>query len=187
MNVFFDLDGVLLNTADLIKWAYKNAGVEPPDDMLGAENGDWLAAQTTKLDGDIARYHAVKAAKNREYVQSVHTAHPMSGLDAAMRLHVENFEIGIISGSPIGTMRALRNSAPFVWRRFTSWHEGYRGVYKRKVFFELMNAASDQVMVYVDDQRTCEDVLPTGWRFVHYTGQKPQALYDEIIKAGVSA
>jgi phosphoserine phosphatase len=186
MIVFFDLDGVLLNTAELIKWAYKNAGVDPPDDMLGAENGDWLAEQTIKRDGDIKRYHAVKAAKNREYVQAIHTAHPLSGLDAAMRLHVENVEIGIISGSPIGTMRALRRASPIIWRRFTSWHESYNGVYKRKVFFGLMNTTLNEIMVYVDDQRTCEDVLPTGWRFVHYTGQRPQTLYDEIIKAGAS-
>lgn len=170
MHIAFDADGCLIDTKDVIRQSYREAGAEPPDDILACESTDWLLDQMTSDEAVACRDR-----KNVNYLGHLDVLARkliLPPYHVAVRLHKERYTVHLLSGAPSGTVQVLH-------RRLPSWPFG----------FALTNLRTPQKMgwlrqlttpgVYVDDQDRFID-LPPGWRFIHYIGQDADTLYDQI-------
>jgi hypothetical protein len=184
MLVIFDLDGVLIDTAELIKTAYRNAGVEPPDDILAQEGTGWLL----KACGGNETFAAdVHNTKNRSYLNRLildkfdylppwHTARMLQN-DPYGDDHI----IGVLTGAPIGTMLSLTYTSD-EWERFSIQRDGCHTPEKMRVLREYGKVLPQIHKVYIDDQPKPAD-FPEDWTFIHYTMDLPNSLYEKIIKS----
>ena len=66
--VVFDVDGVLVDTRELVVQAYRDVGVEMPENAWGLPWHEWLPA----LVGDDGRAAELHREKTRRYVPSSH-------------------------------------------------------------------------------------------------------------------
>jgi len=160
--VVFDLDGVVIDSHDLVMSSYRRAGADPPDDILSYEGVDWCSPD-------------VKRRKDVFYLRSVHTVPLLSGWHTAVRLRRLQHDVRCLSGAPIGTLSRLQWRLDDLWPFSSLSLDGTRTPVKMEI---LRNWGEG---VYVDDQTKLVDV-PDGWRFVHYTGQRLNELVKEIIE-----
>jgi hypothetical protein len=165
--VVFDLDGCLIDSAELIRASYRSAGVDPPGNILACEGSDWLLQQV-----GIRRVNTVRRAKDAAYQQGLRDRKFawLPPYYAARRLRL--FEPAVLSGAPVGSIDIVASSQ-WQWP-FTMSKDGLRTPAKMRLLGELASEG-----VYVDDQRRFIN-LPIGWRFVHYHGQGVAQLYQEI-------
>lgn len=164
--IVFDLDGVLIDTQELIRKAYRKAGANPPPDFFSLGHHDWIPEEI--------RYD-VHVKKNREYLRRLRAGdyRVLPPWDTATMLWEAGIGemVGILSGAPRSTVEALQMSCPnwpfdfcrcaYLPEEKTDW---LSGVYEGGV--------------YVDDQSYV--TMPEGWRRVLYTGQSPYDLYLEV-------
>lgn len=161
--VFFDFDGVIVDSEDLVREAYIFAGVNPPRNVLAHEGGTWLFEQVP----DTTERLAVKARKNAYYMQHIAEVSVFPGHDVAW--HMNNSaqdrpqRAFIISGAPLATGLWLHRD---VTSLFDAMLFGVATPDKMTVFKQLQ--LSGVIATYVDDQDKYID-LPSGWSFVHYT------------------
>jgi phosphoglycolate phosphatase-like HAD superfamily hydrolase len=169
-HVVFDLDGVLLDTADIITVAYMRAGVDPPHNILECEGTNWLAGQ---VQGD--ELTRVRRHKNEFYLDMLRrfeAAH-MPAFTTVWDLLDRGYRLHVLTGAPSGAIEALREGyyGESNWP-FTSAFDGVTTPEKMKLLARLGDGG-----VYIDDQARLVDV-PDGWRFIHYTGQSA----DELLR-----
>lgn len=172
MWVMFDLDGVLVDTAEVIRRAYVHAGVRPPENILAQEGTNWVARQL-KVASDDPQVTRVRALKHSWYLSGLRTAPALPGLTVAGRLRFEGHTVGVLTGAPRGTINVMKSTYP--WWCFDPCDERLRTPAKMKLLAQLAPAG-----VYVDDQDRLVD-LPPGWRFVHYVGQTEDELHEEVV------
>lgn len=144
----FDLDGVLVDTRDAVRMAYREAGVTMPDDAWGKPWREWL---------DDPQVHA---NKNRHYADMLRqhaTALPL--LDYA-----EEHRIPIITGASREATRAI-NIVYGVHLNVIEWSCSL----EKKVSLIKAMRDSDQTGIYVDDNveacQTITEVVP-DWRAI---------------------
>jgi hypothetical protein len=162
----FDLDGVLIDSKRIVIDAYRDAGVEAPENILACEGVEW---------GQVTQHQ--RAIKNVCYVNRI-GAEMITWLPplqvAGILKELSNWMTVVMSGAPSGTLSVLR-------KRSTAWpfRYGYDGL---KTPDKMRKIAGYVGMrgVYVDDNDRFID-LPDDWRFVHYTGQLAEELLKEII------
>ena len=160
--IAFDLDGCLIDSEDLIRQAYRDAGAEPPAGFLALGHHAWI-------EGDRETVHARKDAA---YLRRIATD-PLTFLppwQAALSLREAGQVTALITGAPDGTVVRL-------WARKVPW--------PFTVFCDGLTPAGKTAWlasagrgVYVDDQQYV--TMPDGWRFVHYTGQDISELCRQV-------
>lgn len=167
MHVVFDLDGVLIDTEDVVARCYTAAGATPPRPILTHEDSSWLVDQVGEEQAPV-----VWRRKNQVYINSIRSgAAPfMQGAFAARRLAHEGHRVHIMTGAPSGTIAALREL--WVDRLHGGWpfgltFDGMKTPAKMKAIRLINERTSGLVGAYVDDQDKFID-LPANWRFVHF-------------------
>lgn len=111
MNVFFDLDGVILDSEKTIIRSYELAGVQAPPNILACEGVPWLKT------GNIEH---IKRLKDRFYVASIRQRRVpfLSGLEVAQYLaKYTPHRVHLLTGAPCAAIDALREQVvpwPFV-------------------------------------------------------------------------
>ena len=160
--IVFDLDGCLIDSEELIRQAYADAGATAPADFLSLGHHDWLEDE------------GVHARKNTAYLRRL-AGDPLVFTPAwqvAGRLRGEGHRVALLTGAPAGTISTLRN-------RVTSWPFAMAREALSPAGKTAWLAGTLSDGVYVDDQRYV--TLPGGWRLVHYTGQDTRDLYREVV------
>lgn len=176
MNVVFDLDGVLIDSAHLVRRAYAHARVDAPDDILCREGDDWLARHVPDAQaGSYVRW-LIYQVKNAAYVRLLGEVAPERlvnpAYDAACKLQDMGCRVHVMTAAPYGALAVLRDVLP-------SWPFD-RAVENVRIGDKIkLMARMDDPGVYVDDQPRHE--LPAGWRFIHYVDQQALPLVTEIL------
>jgi hypothetical protein len=164
MSAFaFDLDGCLINSEQLIRDSYLDAGVSPPGGFLALGHHDWIPAQDRE---------AVHARKNAAYLRRL-AAGPVLFLSpwrVAETLSASS-RVALLTSAPPGTVAVLREKCK-PWP-FTSAHDGMTTGAKQQWLAEQPSGG-----VYVDDQRLV--TVPEGWKLVRYTRQSAWELYKQV-------
>ena len=160
--IVFDLDGCLIDSEELIREAYREAGAEAPDNFLSLGHHDWI-------EQDRA---AVHARKNEAYLRRLITGfRPLPAWRTAEMLRIDGYEVGLLTGAPAGTIAVLAAVAE-------TWPFSVGCCVPAPAEKTMWLAARLDGGVYVDDQFHVK--LPPGWRFVHYTGQDADELYMQV-------
>jgi hypothetical protein len=180
VHVVFDLDGVVLDTEEVVARCYTSAGATPPRPILAQENSGWLTQQLAQryehveVVQDWAR--VIRAHKNECYINSLRSglADWLPGALAAARLDHAGHRVHLLSGAPSGTISVVKElwlkAFPFRPWPFKLVMDGMKTSDKMQLIRRLAGRprTGRAPGVYVDDQDKFID-LPTGWRFVHYT------------------
>lgn len=167
MNVFFDLDGVVIDSEDLIVRCYRAAGVEAPANVLACEGTSWLADRVGALAG------TVRSCKDAIYVRAVEVGNAplLSGARAASVLYDYGLDVHLLTGAPCSVIDALRG-------RITPWPFTVAvGKLSQQQKFDVMRLFKGE-RVYVDDQPI--RVSQSGVRVVAYRRQPAHELVEEI-------
>lgn len=154
--IAFDLDNCLIGSKDLIRRAYRDAGVEPPARFHELGHHNWIRA---------ADREAVHAAKDAAYLMRLATE-PLPLLApwaAAETLRARGNDVAVLTGAPSGTIRVLGSRRLPSWP-FTHAADGLSPAAKTEWL-----AGRPHGGVYVDDQQYV--AMPPGWRLIRYTGQ----------------
>lgn len=179
VNVVFDLDGTLLDTADIIHRAYASAGVDAPDDVMFREGDDWLARQDRDACLGSPTRNLIYAVKNASYLLELWRADlhaiTLPAWHVACELARARHVVHVLTGAPAGTIQVLRRRLGDAWP-FVVGLDAVRTPAKMRVLASGQVARSG---VYVDDQ-TRYVTVPTSWRFVRYDKQDVRTLTDQI-------
>lgn len=174
MHIVFDLDGVVIDTGQVIARCYEAAGVTPPDNILAHENSDWLARQLGEGPAGRLRESEIRRRKNLFYLNTLRSGviDWLAGAGAADYLCREGHRVHLLTGAPSGTISVVKElwglafpHRPWPFRLAT---DGMKTPDKMKMIALLATKPSGQRGVYVDDQAKFID-LPEGWKFVHFT------------------
>lgn len=163
----------MIDSEELIKQSYRDAGVEPPEDILAQESTDWLHKL---IPPEVDRIEC-RRAKNHAYLMRL-SHDPFKTLppyDVAVRLQHEGHQVSMLSGAPLGTIAMLRKRL-HPWPFTTFAYAGLRTPDKMRILH-----ADARKGIYVDDQERLVDV-PFGWIFVHYANQTADELYEELTR-----
>lgn len=162
--IVFDLDGCLIDSEEMIRESYREAGAEAPADFLSFGHHDWIG-------GDRDDVHA---RKNAAYLRRLRAGkfRLLPAWGTAGMLKKDGHTVALLTGAPRGVIMALM-------LQMTGWP-----------FTETCSGATPAVKevwladrsggVYVDDQEHV--TMPDGWRFVHYTGQDADQLYEQVTR-----
>lgn len=181
MLVLFDLDGTLIDSADVIKECYRIAGANPPDNIFEHEGHAWLREQFYHHTKHITRVHT---HKNREYIRwhQENEAKYLPPYDVAQYLSNHHHKIGVLTGAPHGTCITLLQHHYDMWKSFTYLRDGLRTNNKIQQM-KLITRLEPKIgkFIYIDDQ-PLKTRLPREWSFIQYTGQDPDTLLEMIQK-----
>lgn len=178
MLVLFDLDGTLIDSAEIVKQSYRLAGANPPDNIFEHEGHAWLNEQFK------IKQHAIRAHsdKNRWYVKHLaeNDVEFLPPYEVASWFHFQGHHVGVLTGAPHGTCLTLLNRHVDDWNFFTHMHDGLRTTHKINYMKILKEQyGKDEPCVYVDDQPIPR--TPRGWKFVQYYGQNETHLRNIIL------
>lgn len=172
--VIFDLDGVIIDSASVVRMAYERAGANPPNNILGQEGTGWLEDQ---LGPEFAP--KVYARKNEIYRELIQRGQAplLSGFYTAQKLMTQGYYVMLLTGAPTGTIDAMKR-----WVGVHSWP--FDGAWDNtrtpeKMILMRKLALSGKTGVYIDDQDRFIDT-PVSWKFIHYTQQNAETLYKDI-------
>lgn len=161
--IVFDLDGCLIDSEEMIRQSYREAGAEPPANFLSLGHHDWIEEDR----------EAVHARKNAAYLRGLRTGVPLlPPWHTAEMLAEQGHDVALLTGAPDGTVSVLEWYAPSLAWPFTEACS-VPGPTAKAAWL-----AARPHGVYIDDQRHV--AVPGGWRFVHYTGQNASELYAEV-------
>lgn len=172
MHVVFDLDGVVIDTEDVVARCYEAAGATPPRPILAHEGSRWL---THQVGGRSDLALKLREQKNKFYRNMLHAGvvEWHTGAFAASELHHEGHRVHLLSGAPSGTISIIKErwqiSFPHRPWPFSLVTDGMKTPDKMKTI-RLLARTSGSRGAYVDDQDKFID-LPDGWSFVHFTAE----------------
>jgi phosphoglycolate phosphatase-like HAD superfamily hydrolase len=189
MHIVFDLDGVVIDTGQVIARCYEAAGVTPPDNILAHENSDWLLRQCAGLRAR-ERASEIRRQKNIFYQNMIRAGVVdwLPGAFVASELNQEGHRVHLLSGAPSGTISLVKERWSYTFPHrpwpFSLITDGMRTPDKMKTI-ALLARSSRSRGVYVDDQDKFID-LPEGWGFVHVTDELNHVgrLYAKILREG---
>lgn len=170
--VAFDLDGVIIDTMELVRECYMRAGVIPPDDILSHPGHKWLFEQVGT--GDVS---AVYARKNKNYLTELARGRVklLPPFWTAVKLASVGYTTIVLSAAPKGTEKILPAVLP-VWP-FKRIHCGILAEEKMSV----LNLDPHACGVYIDDQPLPRGVsMATNFFYLGYDNQTTDELYDAI-------
>lgn len=190
MHVVFDLDGVVIDTGQVIARCYEAAGVTPPDNILAHENSDWLLRQLGTGASVRLQVAEVRRCKNIFYQNMIRAGVVdwLPGAFVAAELNQEGHRVHLLSGAPSGTISLVKerwhHTFPHRPWPFSLVTDGMRTPDKMKTI-ALLAQSSRSRGVYVDDQDRFID-LPEDWGFVHVTEELDNVgrLYTKILREG---
>lgn len=166
MLFVFDLDGVLLDTNEMIKDSYRQAGALPPDDVLGSEGTGWLEAQF-----GVTEAQNIRARKSQLYLDSIAQQIPdiLPPFIVAQWLYASGHKLWMLTAAPPGTAELFTRYYVKKPRMFETVIDNIRITDK----MAFIRAHASITGVYIDDQRRSEVdcCLPDQWRFVQYSGE----------------
>lgn len=187
MDVVFDVDGCLIDSQELIRQSYHEAGITAPENVLAYEGVDWLHNAVFARYGEyVVDVHAVMAArretasihnrKNENYLWHLarDELRTLPAYDVAVRLRQDGHHCYAYTGAPVGTLAVLE-ARLFKW----PFSNGIDGITTSQRMRDL--SVTSVTGVYLDDQTRFVDV-PAGWRFVHVTDQGADQLYEKIVR-----
>jgi len=180
-HVFFDLDGVLLDTHPWVMESYRIAGAIPPDDILSREGDPWLIRSF-----GVREAKNVHIMKNNQYLGFIenHALPYTSAFNVAMHLITAGHEVSVLSGAPKGTMKILRDR-DHRWSMFNMLRDDIKTHDKMYFMQELAYKFDDITDAYYVDDQTYGIKLPSDWKFIHYRGEDEMTLYDKIMNVHV--
>jgi phosphoglycolate phosphatase-like HAD superfamily hydrolase len=172
--IIFDLDGVLINSKDIIIQAYEDAGVVAPDDIMSQEGTRWLEDLVGASSKKEVRQNKDKAYLRLLLQERVQFLAPFF---TALKLkRDDDQELGIFTNAPVGTVLNVcerANDDKLGWP-FTFFTEKITTPERMQRLDTL-----DSHGVYIDDQDRLVHV-PPGWSFIKYDDQGMMTLYEEI-------
>jgi hypothetical protein len=175
--IIFDLDGVLINSKDIVIQAYEDAGVTAPDDIFSQEGTRWLEDLVGASSMKEVQQNKDKAYLRLLLQENVQFLPPFS---TALKLKRDgDQELGIMTHAPLGSILNVcerANDDKLGWP-FTFFMEKITTPQRMQRLDTI-----DSHGVYIDDQDRLVHV-PDGWTFIKYDGQDVMTLYEEIRKA----
>lgn len=166
-NVFFDLDGVVIDSEDVIIESYRRAGIVTPTNILSLGTTKWLdeligpqAALRVKLEKDIAYTHLMEVVPT------------LPGLATAQMLKTSGIKPMLLTGAPSIGFEALERRFTCLWP--FAWGLGKLTPRDKRNILSLAGPS-----VYIDDQPFD---APHNVTFIRYEGQDEYQLLEEIIK-----
>ncbi|WP_157528525.1 hypothetical protein [Nocardia sp. NRRL S-836] len=172
----FDIDGVLVDTREIVRRAYAEVGVELPDHLWGTTWRNWLPPL---CGGDLLRAQVVHDRKTRSHLDLLSRTRvtTLAGAEAARELHSRGWTVKFItSGTREVVQRTLHSADPSLNGFLAGTDLDSTG--KRKALEEISPAGG----VYVDDNYDLGVKVTGGstWKLVHFHGQAETELIKEI-------
>lgn len=177
--VAFDLDGVLVDSVQVVRDAYLGAGVEAPENIFALEGVDWITPQLDPDYGDdnTLVIRDIRRMKNVKYLRDIGKARLLPPYRVARRLRRSGHTCVILSGAPVGAIDQVQRRHGWTWP-FVAGMDGLRTSVKQTIMLSLARDLGPQERpVYVDDQ---EVMVPEPWRLVWYRGQSEDELMEEM-------
>lgn len=179
MIITFDLDGVMIDSEELVARGYRAAGVEPPRPVLAQEGTGWLVGRV-----GLRSYERVRSTKNFIYLSGIRGGRVplLPACETALTLWSLGHELHLLTGAPAGTAAAFHR----MWlTRFSRFWPFSLIIDEMKTPDKMrFMRGQDRPGVYVDDQNKFIN-LPPDWRFVHHVDKTMRAahLSTRILRA----
>lgn len=176
----FDLDGTLLDTAELSRQAYAAVGITMPDHAWGTSWKEWLP---DLLGGNINAAAAIHASKTmiylRELIRCDLQGMELPALEVARELFADNpTRVKILTASSALSCRRILNRLGF---DTIEYHTELHFIARQQ---HLRSWAVHANVTYVDDNNDTINRLASkpseSIKLVHYTDQSADALRAEM-------
>jgi phosphoglycolate phosphatase-like HAD superfamily hydrolase len=163
-HVIFDLDGVVIDSRDVIVEAYRRAGVAVPNDILTTPG-------YLELNGfsGIQAAH-VRVEKDEAYLQLLEIVPMLPGFHAAQLLHQSGVKPSILTGAPHESIDVLARRCGVGWP--FAWGVGKLASSHKRNILSLVGPA-----IYIDDQPFDP---PHNVTFIRYRDQSAIELFEEV-------
>lgn len=171
MHVFMDMDGVILDSEATIKNCYREAGIDPPENLFEMEGKRWMPVDKNWI--------AIKKTKDRLYAEAIRQKE-VNFLDPWLAAIILSYTYGhrvhLLTGAGYCAISALYSVVQPVWP-FT--------IASGKLMLEekmSILGAINGPWCYIDDQ----PIDVSNWvpsykdRFIHYQGQSKEELLGII-------
>lgn len=175
----FDLDGTLLNTAELNRQAYATVGVKIPDSAYGRPWTDWLPEYCSGNIEIAAILHRQKTSIYlRRLIESDLHGMELPALDVARELHADNpTRVKILTAAALLSTRRVLNRLGFA---DIEYHAELQYEARRR---HLSTWAVHNAVTYVDDNpktllKLRADEL--NGRLIQYTDQDVETLKEQM-------
>jgi FMN phosphatase YigB (HAD superfamily) len=173
--VVFDVDGVLVDTHELVRKAYAEIGVVIPKGRWGSAWPTWLPDQ---CGGDLDRARDLHDRKTRIHLDLLTstTVRPLAGAEAADWLATHGWTVRVLTSSTKEVARATLDSIRSGWSSLLAATDvDHLG--KRRILHDLAPSG-----VYVDDNLELGEKITdsSAWRLVHFDGQALPELMTEV-------
>lgn len=174
--VVFDIDGVLVDTREIVRRAYAEVGIELPDQLWGSTWRTWLPE---RCGGDLLRAQAVHDQKTQSHLDLLSRSRvtTLAGAEAARALHSCGWTVKFItSGTREVVQRTLDSADPSLSGFLAGTDLDSMG--KRRALDGISPAGG----VYVDDNYDLGVKVTEGstWKLVHFRDQAETELIKEI-------
>ncbi|MFI7123105.1 hypothetical protein [Amycolatopsis sp. NPDC049868] len=172
----FDVDGVLVDTYEIVRQAYARVGVDIHDRRWGVAWQTWLPEY---CDDDLDRARSLHDRKTEAHLDLLNrvTVNTLSGAKVAESLRSSGWTVKLITA---GTREVVHST-------FSSVNPSWIGLLagtdldptgKRRALEHISPSGG----VYIDDNYAlgCEITKDTRWRLVHFRNQNEGTLTREI-------
>lgn len=150
MHVVFDLDGVICDTHEAVKRAYRAAGVRMPHDAWGKPHHAWNVNPDQHL------------AKNEAYPRMLQEwAYPLGGSVICRQLREAGHEVEVLTGASAPAARAVLEFCNLADVPILGTEADESMKYTLLDFGEPHLGG-----IYIDDQVI---LVPSEWHFIKYT------------------
>lgn len=172
----FDLDGVLVDTHDIVRQAYAEVGVHMPPTAWGKPWREWLIEE---MWGDEKEAEQVHAAKNKIYIEKLRHSEPpqLPAADVARMLCADDVPVTIITGASFDAAQfiVVNLRLPMEALAGTSMSELDKVTYLRMIH--------NDSGVYVDDDTNSGRRIAKAadWQYVNPNGKTKDELMNEIL------
>ncbi|MBB5159609.1 hypothetical protein [Saccharopolyspora phatthalungensis] len=174
----FDVDGVLIDTFEIVRRAYAEVGVDLHDQRWGVAWQTWLPEY---CDNDLDRARVLHDQKTEAHLDLLTrtTVNTLAGAQVADSLHSRGWTVKFLTA---GTRQVVHQTFHAV---NPSWLGRLAGT-------DLTSAGKRQMLgeisagggVYVDDNRDLGVAITedSAWNLVHFRGQTEEELTTEIVE-----
>lgn len=176
----FDMDGVLVDTHQLVIDAYRQVGVEMPEGAWGKPWHEWLIDY---FDGDIPLASDAHTKKTDVYMVWLKQGmfKPLPPADVITKLYQEWYPVGVLSGATYSAVGHISKALNIIHKN-TTIRAGCSQQNKQEAIARLLLAGKTDI-VYVDDDKDAGQAITevSSARFIWYRGQTKEELMEEIL------